>query len=75
MKGRVPGDIFQKLWPADQKLASKATGVESFHQQLEQPRICHQELKEQAAQTIRLYEPDELIQSCIRISRLCQPFD
>src|SRR6266705_2660099 len=56
-------------------LPVSANRIESFHQQLEQPRICHQELKEQAAQTIRLYEPDELIQSCIRISRLCQPFD
>src|SRR5438105_1419330 len=26
MKGRVPGDICRKLWPADQELASKATG-------------------------------------------------
>src|SRR5262249_44713434 len=32
MKGWVSGDIFQKLWPTDQQLAGKATGVESFHQ-------------------------------------------
>ena len=58
----VAGDVFQKLRLADQQIAREAACIKGFDEQLEQLRICNQQLEKRTAQPIRFDESNKLIE-------------
>src|SRR5437867_3171428 len=68
-------DVLEKLWPANEKVSRELADVESFHQQLEEPGICHKQLEEQTAQAVGLNKPDELIECCIWVRGFREPVE
>src|SRR5205807_6640988 len=68
-------NFFKQSWPANEQIATKSGGIQSFEKQFQQTRVGGQDFEKQSAQSVCFDEPDKLIQGHIRIGDFSQPVE